>query len=180
MSANVAVIAASTRARSINAALARRIVERLERTDTPVDLIDLRDFEMPIYQGDLEAEHGVPAAARELTVRLQDAAVLVIVSPEYNGAFPPVLKNSLDWVTRVDRGAVAHLTMFLASASPGGLGGARVLALLRMWFESMRITVAATALSVPHASLIDDGDELADDPADLNEFVAAIAAARDE
>ncbi len=123
------------RAASLNGTLARTIAERLTDRGERVDLIDLSRFDMPMYHGDLEADEGVPPAATELAERLASARRLVITSPEYNGAYPALLKNTIDWLTRVDRGVLAHLDIHLAAVSPGRMGGTRGLAHLRAWLE---------------------------------------------
>lgn len=168
---DTAIIAASTRNASLNGALARSIRERLESRGRTVDLIDLTEYDMPMYHGDLEADEGVPAAAAALAERLAAARRLVITSPEYNGSFPALLKNTVDWLTRVDRSVLSHLDIHLAAASPGGLGGSRVLVHLQSWLENMRLRVAAPTLSVPHASVDDDGRLVAADPVDLDAFL---------
>ncbi len=99
--ARVLVIAASTRAGSINRALARQIAERFVAAGDDAETVELGDHPLPLYSDDVERCSGVPAAAHELAGRIVDAEVLVIVSPEYNGTFTPLLKNTVDWVTRV-------------------------------------------------------------------------------
>ena len=165
------VMAASIRRASVNAALARLIVDALRRRGEHAELIDLADYDMPIYHGDIEAEAGVPDAARELVDRFGAATRLVIVTPEYNGAWPPLLKNTLDWMSRIERGFFRHMTIHLAAASPGGLGGRRVLAILRAWLENMRADVADTTLSVPNASLSNDLELVADGVVDVDTFL---------
>jgi NAD(P)H-dependent FMN reductase len=167
----IAVLAASTRRTSLNRALARLIAERLAAADHTVDLIDLSEHPMPMYHGDLEAESGTPAAAVELTERLARADQLVIVSPEYNGSFPALLKNTVDWLTRVDRRVLAHLDIRLAATSPGSLGGSRGLVHLRAWLENMRLRIVLPTLSVPNASLDDESRLVTQDPIDLDAFL---------
>lgn len=173
MNPSTAVMATSIRRDSINAALARLIARSLERRGESVDLIDLAEYDLPMYHGDLEAADGVPAKARELAARLNDVESLVIVSPEYNGSFPALLKNTVDWLTRADRGVIGHLHIHLASASPGGRGGVRGLAATRAWLESMRATVSDRQLSVPNASLDEDSEIVGSDPIDVDLFLPA-------
>ena len=115
----VVVIPASTRSGSVNKALAEMIATEFHRQGEPTRVIDLAEYPMPLYDGDLEARDGVPATAVELARRLTRAEVLVVVSPEYNGTFTPLLKNTVDWLTRVDVSVLAHLFVLVASASPG-------------------------------------------------------------
>lgn len=165
------VMSASTRTGSLNGGLARRIVTELHRREEPVELVDLTEYEMPMYHGDIEREAGAPDAAAELVERFAAAEHLVIVTPEYNGAFPPLLKNTFDWMSRVDRGFLTHLTVHLAAASPGSRGGAGVLGIMRTWLEHMRATVAEEVLSVPKASLDAAGELVTEEPVDLEAFL---------
>jgi len=168
---DTAVISASTRDASLNGALARAIAGRLVDRGERVDLIDLTEFEMPMYHGDLEAREGNPPTAVELADRLTKARRLVVTSPEYNGSYPALLKNTVDWLTRVDRAVLRHLDVHLAAASPGRLGGSRGLVHLRAWLESMRLTVADETLSVPGATLDADGNIATADPIDIDAFL---------
>lgn len=147
------IMAASTRTGSLNRSLAVAISDRLVERGESVSLIDLAKYGMPLYQGDLEAIHGVPTEAAELAAVLSTARSLVLVSPEYNGSFPPLLKNTIDWITRIDTQVIAHLDIRLASASPGKGGGARGLEMIRNWFANMGIQVASHSLSVGRATL---------------------------
>ncbi len=177
-SERILVMAGSTSSGSINQALARRIVAELARThDSGIGVVYLEDYPMPLYQADLERRNGTPIAAEELAERIRGAEVLVIVSPEYNRAFPPLLKNTIDWLTRVDRPILTHLTVLLASATPGPGGGRAVLSMIRQWLTSIHVTVADGELSVPSATLGDDGQLDGVDRDDLARFAADIGEA---
>jgi NAD(P)H-dependent FMN reductase len=173
----VLVIAASTRTGSVNQALARHIAARLDTT-APVEIVDLRNFTLPLYDGDLEAREGVPAAATALAGEMAEADVLVLVSPEYNGTFPPLLKNTVDWVTRIDPSALAHLRVLIASASPGRGGGANGVAMVRTWLSNMGINTAERTLAVGGASVGPDGELVDIDDAELTRFVSQATAER--
>jgi chromate reductase len=151
-SRRILVTAGSTRSRSLNALLARAVADELARRDRDHQLVSLDDHEMPIYHGDHEDEHGVPATAHDLAALLRDAGGLLIASPEYNGSFSPLLKNSIDWVTRTDMGVLRDTFVGLMAASPGRGGGVRGLAMVRTWFENMRLIVATTDLSIPRVN----------------------------
>ena len=166
----ILVMSASVRTGSLNQTLARTIAAELRSHGEHVGVVDLADYPMPLYDGDLEARDGVPATAGALAERFGDAETLVIVSPEYNGAFPPLLKNTVDWVTRIDSKVLAHLEVLLASASPGGGGGSRGLAMIRLWMSNIGVAVADTSLSVGSAALADDGSVSGIDPHALAGF----------
>ena len=167
----VLVMAVSTRTGSVNQALARHIVARID-IGAPVEIVDLRDYPLPLYDGDLEARDGVPAAAAALAGEMAAADVLVLVSPEYNGTFTPLLKNTVDWVTRIDASAFAHLRVLLASASPGRGGGANGVAMIRTWLSNMGIDTAERTLSIGDASVGPDGELVGIDHAELTRFVS--------
>lgn len=173
-------MAASTRTGSINQALAHRIGAEIERSGESIDVIDLADHPMPLYHGDVEDRDGVPATAPELARRLAIAEVLVIVTPEYNGSFTPLLKNTVDWLTRVDSRVLAHLRVLVASASPGQGGGTRAVDMIRTWMDNIGVEVAERSLSVGSAALADDGTIGGVDVAALADFAdqAILADAR--
>ena len=133
----ILVIPGSIRTGSINARLAAVAVEELALLDVDVSLISLGDYPLPIYDGDLEAKSGVPANAVNLKRMIGAHHGVFIVSPEYNSSVPPLLKNAIDWVTRVrDRnetfGQVFRERAFaIGAASDGKFGGLRVLMALR-------------------------------------------------
>jgi NAD(P)H-dependent FMN reductase len=169
--ARVLVMAASTRTGSINRALARQIAERFVAAGDDAETVELGEHPLPLYSDAVERCGGVPEAARELVGQIADAEVLVIVSPEYNGTFTPLLKNTIDWATRVSVSAFAHLTVLLASASPGKGGGANGLAMVRTWMSNMGVRVADDAMSVGSARLGDDGNVTGVDDHELTRFV---------
>ena len=173
----VLVMAASARTGSVNQALARHIAARLDTT-ARVEIVDLRNFTLPLYDADLEARGGVPAAAAALAGQLAAAEVLVLVSPEYNGTFTPLLKNTVDWVTRIDASALAHLRVLVASASPGRGGGANGVDMVRTWLSNMGIDTADRTLSVGGASVGPDGELVGIDHAELTRFVSQVTAER--
>jgi NAD(P)H-dependent FMN reductase len=148
----ILVTAGSIRRASFNSLLAHAIAAELTRRDRDHLLVSLADHDMPIYHGDHEDEYGVPATAHELAALLRYSGGLVIASPEYNGSFSPLLKNSIDWVTRVDMGVLRDMLIGLTGASPGRGGGRRGLAMVRTWFENMRLTMTTDDLSIPQVS----------------------------
>ncbi|WP_299046864.1 NADPH-dependent FMN reductase [uncultured Tateyamaria sp.] len=89
------------------------------------------DLRMPLYDGDLEAEEGVPAAARTLGAQIAEADAVIIATPEYNKAPPGVLKNALDWVSRVKGTPWAGKPVAVMSAASGRAGGERAQMILR-------------------------------------------------
>lgn len=130
----VIALAGSTRKDSYNKVLIRRAVQAAEAAGAQVTLVDLADFPMPFYDGDLEAESGLPEKAAELKRLMNEAQAFIISSAEYNASIPAVLKNAIDWTSRpgaVEGSVYAHKPILFLSASPGALGGMRGLNHLR-------------------------------------------------
>src|SRR5690606_38832307 len=97
----VLVIPGSLRTGSLNARLAGVIAREIALAGIDVTQISLADYPLPIYDGDLEATSGVPDNALKLKRQIGRHQGVVIVSPEYNSSIPPLVKNTIDWVTRV-------------------------------------------------------------------------------
>ncbi len=127
--------------------------------------VDLKDYPMPIYHGDVEAEQGPPEEARKFKALLGEYQGVFIASPEYNASIAPLLKNTLDWVTRVRGKGETGLEVFrsrvfaISGASPGYYGGMRSLLQLR---EILAIGLGATVIpqqiALPRAHEAFDAD----------------------
>ncbi|MCK5874937.1 MAG: NAD(P)H-dependent oxidoreductase [Alcanivoracaceae bacterium] len=167
--AKVLAFAGSARRDSLNKKLSRVAAERAKQAGLDVSWIDLRDYPLPLYDGDLEAEHGIPDNARKLRALLDQHQGLIVVSPEYNSFITPLMKNTLDWISRRD-GDVDGLASFrnkvalVMSASPGGFGGMRSLALIRQLLSHLGVTVLPEQLALPKAhEAFDDNGALKDE-----------------
>lgn len=165
----ILVFAGSVRQGSLNQRLARLAARRLEALGGQPTFVDLGDYPMPLYDGDREAEQGLPDNALTLRRLLAEHDGLLIASPEYNGFITPLLKNTIDWLTRPHQGE-SGLTLFqgkfaaVVSASPGALGGIRSLALIRQLLGNIGVTVLPNQLAVAKASdAFDDDGQLADE-----------------
>lgn len=156
--------AGSLRAGSFNKKLITCVVKEAEKAGAEVTLLDLNDFPLPIYNGDIE-EEGMPAKVRELQNILAHHDGLLISTPEYNGAVPALVKNTLDWLTREQANGDSGIELFkgkvvgIVSASPGALGGLRSLLLLRDQLAklSMWVAPAQFALGKAHEAFDDNG-----------------------
>ena len=153
---NILVIAGSTRKESIHRKLAQLTTDALRKAGVDATFADLRDYPMPIYDGDLEAEQGLPANAKKLKELAHHADAFVFASPEYNGSYSAVLKNAIDWISRPEPGdrpleVFRDKTAAILAASPGPGGGRRVLKQLRELLEMIRITVIPQELAIPRA-----------------------------
>jgi chromate reductase len=159
----VLVLGASSRAESLNrklAALAARVAQGHGAT---VDLATMRDFDVPLYDGDLEATHGVPAGAQEFRRRLLESDAFIVASPEYNGSMCGVLKNLIDWTSRLRPQPFDSRHGLLLSASPSLAGGNRGLWSLRVPFEHLGSRIFPDMFSLSAAHKAWAGDELADE-----------------
>ena len=163
-------LAGSARKDSINKKLAKLAAEIAQDAGAQVTYIDLKDFEMPIYDGDFEQENGVPDNAKKLKQLFSDHDGLLIASPEYNSSMSALLKNSLDWISRPHEENEAPLIAFrgkvaaLSAVSPGGLGGVRGLVPLRMMLGNIGVTVIPSQIAVSSGfQAFDEDGQLGDD-----------------
>lgn len=134
----ILVFAAALRKGSFNRKLAAQVVEILKAAPgTEIDHADYREFEMPIYDGDLEESSGLPAGGKEFIRRIQAADAIIISTPEYNGGIPGTLKNAIDWASRAKPIPFEGKPILLIGASPGALGAVRGLWHTRVPLEAI-------------------------------------------
>jgi NAD(P)H-dependent FMN reductase len=154
----VLVLAGSLRADSLNRKLAALAAKVAEQNGAAVDRASLKDFDVPLYDGDLEKAQGIPKGADEFKRRLLDCDAFIISSPEYNGSMPGVIKNLIDWTSRFRPQPFDGKHGLLMSASPSMVGGNRGLWSLRMPFEHLgaRIYPDMFSLAQAHKALVDD------------------------
>ncbi|MCC8978637.1 NADPH-dependent FMN reductase [Bradyrhizobium acaciae] len=163
----ILVIPGSLRSGSLNAKLAAVLAHELAQSGADVTRISLGDFPLPIYDGDLQAKSGVPQHAVNLKRMIGAHHGVLIVTPEYNSSVPALVKNAIDWVSRVQdaheaRGQVFHGRAFaMAAASGNRLGGTRALAALRLILTACHATVIPNQLALSFAEqAYDDMDRL--------------------
>lgn len=165
MTANILVFSGSIRSGSVNSQAAAAAAKALALKGASVTRISLEDFSMPIFDEDLEAEKGIPENALKLGRIMAQNNGMVIASPEYNGSVTPLLKNALDWVSRVKEDKQGSFTPYggkyvaLMGASPGGLGGIRGLEHLRVILRNVgaEVITAQVAIGGAHKAFNDDG-----------------------
>lgn len=164
----ILAFAGSARSASLNKQLARVAAESARRQGADVTLVDLRDYPAPLYDGDLEEKDGIPPAIQELKTLFAQHHALIIASPEYNGFITPLLKNTLDWISR-PHGDASGLALFegklalILAASPGALGGMRSLQTVRQLLTNLGVLVLPNQVSVPRAGqAFDDTGQLTD------------------
>lgn len=159
----ILAVAGSYRENSYNKRVLNIAVEGAREAGADVTVIDLRDFPMPIYDADMQAD----GSFDEQALRLQDAFNehdgFLISSPEYNGGIPGGFKNAIDWVSRSNDKykmyePVKGNTAALITASPGQFGGLRCLAHLRGVFTLMGVHVLPAEIAVPFVGQKFEGD----------------------
>ncbi|WP_145797114.1 NAD(P)H-dependent oxidoreductase [Kitasatospora atroaurantiaca] len=159
----VLVFGASLRTDSVNARLASLVARLFAEADAETDLAGMGDFEMPLYNGDVELDQGLPQGALELRDRIERCDGFVISSPEYNASVPGVLKNAIDWVSRVRPQPFKDKNAMLVSASPSLVGGNRGLWALRVPLEHLGTRVYPDMFSLANAYQgFTDGGHLSD------------------
>lgn len=169
MRKNILFFAGSARTESFNKKLAKQAYELAVSKGVDATFIDLRDYPMPIYDGDYEAENSLPENAIKLKRLFMEHAGVFIASPEYNSSISPLLKNSLDWISRPHEQNETPLVAFagkqaaLAATSPGYFGGLRGLVPLRMMLGNIRVTVLPDQLAVPNYGKAFDQGVLVDE-----------------
>jgi chromate reductase len=166
----ILVIPGSLRAKSYNVRLAALATKELTLADADVTRISLVDYPLPIYDADLAEKAGPPINALKLKQLMCAHQGVFIASPEYNASIPPLVKNTIDWISVVREGGEPALAAYqnrvfaLSGASPGRSGAMQsLLALRQVLAVGCRALVIAEQVSVPNAGqAFDDMDELTD------------------
>lgn len=111
--------------------------------DATVKVLDLNDYELPLYGIDREQEIGIPANAHAFLKEIQEADGIVLSLAEHNGAYATVFKNIFDWMSRIDGKLWGNVPMLLMATSPGGRGGQTVLDIAKGRFPYMGGNIVA-------------------------------------
>ena len=165
--ARILVFAGSARRESLNKKLARVGYEAVKRAGAEATFLDLDGYEMPVYHGDLEAEHGMPANARKVRELFLAHDALLIASPENNQSITALLKNTLDWLSRDvgdGKGPNSGLAPYrgkvatLMNATPGPYGGVRHLYHLRQVLSGLGVLVMPQQVQLGHADKAFDAE----------------------
>lgn len=163
-------LAGSSREGSFNKKLARLGASIAHANGLQATFADLGDYPMPIYDGDDEAKSGPPENARKLKALMELHQGVFIASPEYNSSIPPLLKNTLDWISRVRLDGEVPSQVYktrvfaLGAASPGNFGGVRMMPHLRQVLE-----LGLGALLLPEQILVPRADQAFDDQGHLKD-----------
>ena len=176
MSVRILALVGSLRAGSHNRQLAEAAV-KLAPEGAEVNLFEGL-AEIPFYNEDIDVEGGVPAAAAKLREAAQSADGFLLFSPEYNGTIPAVLKNAIDWLSRLPEQPFRHKPVLIQSASPGALGGARMQYHLRqslVFLDARVFNVPEVMVATAHTKIDEEKGELTD--AGTRDFIAKQLAA---
>jgi chromate reductase len=141
----------SARRESLNRRLLAVTAAAVQQAGGVVTLLDLNDYELPLYHGDLEQAKGLPPAAARLVGQIKAHDGLLVASPEYNSFITPLLKNTLDWCTRADDDPFPGRAAAVVSASPGAYGAIRSLQHARHLLLHLGCHVVPSQCSLPRA-----------------------------
>jgi len=175
----VLVFAGSLRAASLNKKLARMAAELAREAGADATFIDLKDYPLPVYDGDLESASGLPANARKLKDLFIAHDAFVIACPEYNAGITGALKNVIDWVSRQDgdeSGVVPYdgKVVGLCSAAGGVFFGIRAMEMVRNILMNLGCLVVPKRLGVPRASQAFDANDRLTDPGQTATLAATV------
>ena len=145
------VFSASLRSDSLNSRLARLAARRIAELGSTVDFAEMKEFDSPSFNQDIEDKNGFPAGAEQFRRRLEANNAFVIASPEYNASLPGFLKNAIDWVSRFRPQPFNERHALLMSASPSMAGGNRGLWTLRVPLEHLGARVFPDMFSLASA-----------------------------
>lgn len=154
MSKKILFLSGSTRIGSYNNALAKIACEIAKSENVDAEYIKLSDYELPLFNQDEEAERGMHGNAKRLKQKFVEADGFFISTPEYNGSFTPLLKNTLDWISRPHEENEERLKAFsnkaaaIGGASPGSFGAMRALVPLRLLLSNVGVNVVGHQIAV--------------------------------
>lgn len=157
-SPRILAFSGSARRESLNRKLLAVTVEAVRGAGGEVTLIDLNDYALPLYHGDLEDAEGMPANATKLIALIVQHPALLIASPEYNSMITPLLKNTIDWCTRADDNPFIGKVAAVVSASPGALGGVRSLKMAQQLLQHLGAHIVPGNTMLPHADKAFDAE----------------------
>ncbi len=170
----ILAFAGSTRKGSFNKKVLQIAIEGARKAGADVTVIDLKDYPMPLYDGDLEKEQGIPENGKKLMELMIEHEGFLLACPEYNSSISGVLKNAIDWASRPVKG-MTPLKAFdgkvacLMSASPGALGGLRSLSAVRWILGNIKVIVLPQQVAVPKADeAFDENGKLKDEKMQTN------------
>lgn len=129
----IGLICGSLRVDSMNLKLIKALQKKLKAVGAKSSYVNIGDYDLPLYHGDLD----LPPGVKKLIRRLKGFDGVIVVTPEYNGGLPPVLKNAIDWTSTVETGHITGPIYGIASCTPGPMSG--IMAMRQLQFLLMRL-----------------------------------------
>ena len=162
MSVRVLALSGSLRKESLNQKLVSHAASLARGHGAEVTLVSLRDFDLPLFNEDIEKSPGTPADALRLKDLMKAHDAFLIACPEYNSSITPALKNAIDWASRPREGekpleCFAGKTAGLCATSPGALGGLRGLFHVREILMNIQTRVIPAMVAVSGGSMDERG-----------------------
>ncbi len=150
-------ICGSLRKDSINEPLRRHMSNKLREAGVVVTDLDLRDFEMPIFNQDIEDAGETPEAAKRLAELFREHDIVLIISPEYNGGVTPLIANVISWVSREKPNPFKHAVFGIGGMSDGKYATIFALSHLRDTLSKIGALVVPTLLGLgPYPDVLDE------------------------
>jgi NAD(P)H-dependent FMN reductase len=180
MATRILAFSGSARRESLNRKFLAFAVQAARELGCEVSLLDLNEFDLPLYNGDLEDRDGLPANAAKLIGLIASHDALLVASPEYNSMMTPLLKNTIDWCSRGDSDPFPGRAAAVISASPGPFGGVRSMSQAQQLLLKLGCHVVPGQCALIHADKAFDGEgRLTDERAkkSARSLVAALARA---
>ncbi|HVE06932.1 MAG TPA: NAD(P)H-dependent oxidoreductase [Paraburkholderia sp.] len=185
MTIKILAFSGSARRHSFNQKLLNIAARGAAEAGADITHISLNDYPLPLYHGDLESESGLPANAEALQELVAAHDALLIASPEYNGGYTALLKNTLDWISRPNKTGRAGIVLLadkvaaIVCASPGPMGGTRSQLAIRGVLDKLGMIVIpqSFALGTVHQAF-DEDHQLKDAGADAGVRAVGAALAR--
>ena len=137
----IIAFAGSNSKKSINKELATFVASLVNNVE--VEVLDLNDFQVPVYGVDDENEYGIPEKATEFLKKIHSSDGIILSLAEHNGNFSAVFKNIYDWSSRIEQKLWKNIPMLLMATSPGGRGGTSVLSIAKSGFPHMGGNIVA-------------------------------------
>uniref|UniRef100_UPI00404A66E9 NADPH-dependent FMN reductase n=1 Tax=Gelidibacter sp. TaxID=2018083 RepID=UPI00404A66E9 len=139
---HIIAFAGSSSTTSINKQLATYASSLVDNAQ--VTILDLNDYELPIYSSDLEKAQGIPENAHKFLEHIKNSDGIIVSLAEHNGAYSAVFKNLFDWMSRAVQKNFMNKPMLLMATSPGARGGASVLEMAKDRFPRHDANIVAT------------------------------------
>jgi chromate reductase len=156
--ARILAFSGSARIESLNRKFLAFAVQAARDAGCEVTVADLNEYDLPLFNGDLEDKSGLPANAARLIGLITSHQGLLVASPEYNSMITPLLKNTIDWCTRADDNPFEGKAVAVISASPGALGGVRSLQMAQALFLKLGCHVVPGQCFLPNAGRAFDAE----------------------